>query len=95
MVIKEEGSGLLKKDNVKIHLLETPTDEEEARLYNYLMVASRDGVLEQREFSLWCENNYNKIYTLLTDICDTQLDTLVKNGMITEQAKFFSTNNYR
>ena len=93
-VIKEEGSGLFKKDNVKIHLLETPTDEEEARLYNYLMIASRDGILEQREFSLWCENNYNKIYTLLTDICDTQLDTLVKSGMITEQDKFFSLNKY-
>ena len=51
--------------------------------------ASKDGVLEDSEFSKWCNVNYREILDWFDTILDTEKDKLVQNGLLIEVKKDF------
>ena len=52
------------------------TSELEKTLYNYMYKASRDGILESREFEKWCKNNYKKILDWFGKVLDYESEIL-------------------
>ena len=59
----------------------------EKDLYSYMYIASKDGILESREFEKWCKNNYSKILNWFDKILDYESDILVDEGMLTKESK--------
>ena len=70
-------------------LKSTISDENEKKLYNMFLEASKDGVLEDSEFSKWCNVNYREILDWFDTILDTEKDKLVQNGLLIEVKKDF------
>ena len=70
-------------------LKSTISDENEKKLYNMFLEASTDGILEDSEFSKWCNVNYREILDWFDTILDTEKDKLVQNGLLIEVKKDF------
>ena len=70
-------------------LKSTISDENEKKLYNMFLEASKDGVLEDSEFSKWCNVNYREILDWFDTILDTEKDKLIQNGLLIEVKKDF------
>lgn len=49
--------------------------------------ASRDGVLESKEFEKWCKTNYNQILDWFDDVIDKESFKLKDEGKITSTEK--------
>lgn len=94
-------SGLLKKtEESAINLtkaLNFDNDLEE-RLYEMMSEASKDGILESKEFEKWCNRNYNKILSWFDEVIDRETDKLVTEGkiIVTEKTslKIFKSKVY-
>lgn len=60
--------------------------------------ASKDGILEEREFEKWCSKNYSKILDWFDKILDNERDLLINEGKITVEEtttlKFFKGKKY-
>ncbi len=70
----------------------------EQDLYSMMKAASQGGILESKEFSRWCSNNYKRIYDWFDDVLDNQTLELIKQNKITveeKKNKIFSSNTYR
>ncbi len=65
--------------------------EIEAELFDMILKASGDGVLEKDEFTLWCKRNYNKILKWFNKAIDDVTNFYVSTGLITEEKKAFGT----
>ena len=53
-------------------------------------VASKDGILENKEFETWCKRSYEKILNWFDDILEEQRTSLVADGLIQyEEAGFW------
>ena len=76
-----------KKQDVIIFNNEPASNEHEINLYNYMLDASGDGILEQDEFKKWCRDHYTKIFRLVDDILDYERDELIKEGKITDEIR--------
>lgn len=85
-------SSILKKEERAIKLLTsdglTPVEIE---IYDMMMLASKDGVLESNEFTKWCKKNYNKILKWFNKVIDNVTMEYVSMGLITEEKKTFGT----
>ena len=85
-------STFLKKEERAIKLLTsnglTPIEIE---IYDMMMLASKDGVLESNEFTKWCKKNYNKILKWFNKVIDNVTMEYVSMGLITEEKKTFGT----
>ena len=84
---QKEGEGLFKKENVIIYLNETTpdssiTNETERRLFDMLYAASKDGILENKEFEKWCNKSYSRVLKWFDTILREQKNLLVQEGMI-------------
>ena len=84
--------GIFKKENILIYLNETNpeatiTNEKEKRLFKMLYEASKDGILENKEFEKWCNKSYSRILRWFDNILEEQKRILVKEGMITIEEK--------
>lgn len=70
----------------------------EQELYDMFFVASKDGILEEKEFEKWCSKNYSKILDWFDKVLDYQRDIFIKEGKIIEEEttsyKFFKTKKY-
>ena len=94
-VIRKEQKGekgIFKKENILIYLNETNpeatiTNEKEKRLFKMLYEASKDGILENKEFEKWCNKSYSRILRWFDNILEEQKRILVKEGMITIEEK--------
>lgn len=78
---------LIKKENVTIrfnHVEDFSGTELEKRLYQYMYAASKDGILEKKEFEKWCQKNYSKILKWFDDVLDYESDMLAKEGKLTK-----------
>lgn len=64
--------------------------EIEIELWNMMVIAARDGVLESYEFTNWCKSNYNKILKWFNKAIDGVTMSYVVEGKIIEQKKTFS-----
>ena len=74
--------------------LETPLEND---LYSYMYKASKDGILQSKEFETWCKNNYSKILKWFDKVLDYESDILLSGGMLTKTTKkvlFINTTVY-
>ena len=62
-------------------------NELETKLYKYMYDASRDGILESREFEKWCSNNYSKILNWFDKVLDYENERLTNIGLLVPYEK--------
>lgn len=87
-VESETKGAIFKKEETKIVMSEATFDiEVEQKLYDYMKAASKDGVLENKEFEKWCSRNYSKILKWFDNVLDYETDKLVSEGKIIEEEK--------
>lgn len=89
---QKEGTGIFKKDNTIVYLNETNpektiTNPTERRLFDMLYTASKDGVLENKEFEKWCKKSYSRVLRWFDNILEEQKRILVSEGKITVEEK--------
>ena len=76
---------VFKKEDTKIvfntPLLETD-DDNENKLYQYMYEASKDGILENKEFETWCSKHYSKMLDWFDKVIDSETENLTREGKI-------------
>ncbi|NLC88266.1 MAG: DUF2207 domain-containing protein [Clostridiaceae bacterium] len=87
---KEVGS-IFKKEDTVIILNETNpellTNPDEQKLFRMLYSASKDGILENKEFESWCKTSYSKILSWFDSIIKTEQQNLVIEDLVTVEQK--------
>ena len=88
---QRESGKIFKKENAVIILNETNPDmienEQEKEIFKMLYEASKDGILESKEFEKWCNVSYSRILKWFDNILDKQRDILVNEGLIIAEEK--------
>ena len=83
---QRDGGKIFKKEDTVIILgneSEKQFDnEKETKLFHMMHVASKDGILENKEFETWCKKSYEKILNWFDDILEEQRTALVADGLI-------------
>ena len=83
---QREGGKIFKKEDTVIILNETDTrlitDNYERTLFNMLYEASKDGILENKEFEKWCKDGYSRILNWFNNIIKEQEKILIEKGLI-------------
>ncbi len=101
--IEQKETGVLfKKENIVVVLNETNpniiTDTKEKELFQMLYVASKDGILESKEFEKWCNKSYAKVFSWFDNIIESEQEKLIAEGLIaleeTVKFKFFKRKIY-
>ena len=101
-VEKRETGKLMKKEETVVILNETNpeliTDKYEKDLFDMLLKASGDGILENKEFEKWCKNSYSKVLSWFDKIIDREKQELINEGTIMEEEvtkfKIFKSKRY-
>lgn len=97
---KKEVGKIFKKEDTCIILNASSTFDNslEQDLHSMFYTASKDGILEEKEFEKWCSNNYSKILGWFDKVLNYERDELVKEGIITVQEtttlKIFKSKQY-
>lgn len=99
---KIEKDGLFKnKEETVIQFNEiNPTfiDQREEELYDMVYEASKDGVLESKEFEKWCKNHYSKILGWFDKVQNKERTILYQNNELTKEEvtrmKIFKVSKY-
>lgn len=60
---------------------------EEVELYQMIYEASKDGVLEKKEFTIWCQKNHKKIMKWFKNIIDKETEKLIREGKLLQIKK--------
>lgn len=81
IIKKEESAIVLKSDTF------TSDNPLELELHQMMQEASKDDVLESKEFEKWCKNHYNEILKWFDKVIDSETDKLIIEGKITETRK--------
>lgn len=78
---KEEATIIMDKEekNFDISL--------ELELYEYMLKASKDGILESKEFERWCKNNYSKILNWFDKVLNYENKKLETEGKLVATEK--------
>ena len=84
---KDEGKSSKMSITLNEELISSLEDEDEQKLYKMFFEASKDGILEDSEFTKWCNTNYSKILGWFDTIIDKEKDKLVKDGLLLEKPK--------
>ena len=84
---KDEGKSSKTSIILNEELISLLEDEDEQKLYKMFFEASKDGILEDSEFTKWCNTNYSKILGWFDTIIDKEKDKLVKDGLLLEKPK--------
>ena len=91
---KTVQSAFLKKEERAVRLISSDNlSDLEKELFDMMMKASKDGLLESNEFTNWCKRNYRKILNWFNKVIDDVTMTYVSEGLITEEKKWFG-NTY-
>lgn len=91
--IEQKETGLIfKKENTVIVLNETNPETsiqnvQERMLFKMLNEASKDGLLESKEFEKWCNKSYSRILSWFDTILKEQQEILIEKGLITTEEK--------
>lgn len=101
-VEKREIGTVFKKEETVVILNETNPeliiDQKEKSLFKMLYEASRDGILENKEFEKWCKKSYSKILSWFDEIIEREKNKLVQEGLITVEEtvslKIFKSTQY-
>ena len=90
---KQEAGKVIKKEDTTIvfnNSIESDFSYEK-ELYDMFYTASKDGILEEKEFERWCSRHYGQILNWFDDVIDYERDVLIKEGKITtNEIKAFS-----
>lgn len=93
-IVKKEISVIVLNNTYSQNSNKQPSDYEqdiiiqERKLYNMIYEASKDGILENKEFEKWCSKHYEKILNWFDKILDIVEKSLIANGVIiSEQTK--------
>ena len=85
-------SKVLKKESRAVKFISSDgMNEREIELYDMMVTASKDGILEKNEFSNWCKNHYKKILNWFNYSIDDITLKLAEEGLIEKQTKTFGT----
>ena len=81
---KKEDGGFLKKEKGILDLTLNPIfdNENERALFNKMYTASKDGILEPKEFERWARNNYSSFFSTLSNFKDDEIRKLKNSNMI-------------
>ena len=81
---KQEVGKIFKKEDTCIVLKNDRSflNEHEEALYKMIKEASKDDILQEKEFEKWCSRNYSKILNWFDKILDSERDLLVSEGII-------------
>lgn len=96
---QREGGKIFKKENTVIILTDTKStsiqNPKEQLLFNMLYSASKDGILENNEFKIWCDNNYSEILDWFDALLDTEKQKLInENFLVSNEKKLFKIFKY-
>ena len=84
-----EGGKIFKKENTVILLGDERNraldNTKETELFHMMYVASKDGILENKEFEIWCRKSYSKVLGWFDDILEEQRNKLYEEGLLTKQ----------
>ena len=88
-VIKSQTGLLKNKEESAINLQNNfeSDNKYEVELYNMMKYASKDGILESKEFENWCSSHYNDILLWFDNVLDEETSKLTLEGKITEEEK--------
>ena len=84
---KQEVNKVFKKEDTTIIFNKDMNFEnsDEKDLYSMFYTASKDGILEEKEFEKWCSKNYSKILNWFDSILKHEQNKLVEEGKIVEE----------
>ena len=88
---QRDGGKIFKKEETVIILGDNSDkqfeNEKETKLFHMMHVASKDGILENKEFEKWCKSSYERILGWFDDILKEQRYALVADGLIKNEGK--------
>lgn len=95
----KETSDMFKKDDISIIFktssLQNYESEKEKELFDMLHLASKDEVLNNKDFKKWCKSNYEFLFKWFDNILEDQRDKFViENLVIHKQATLWATEKY-
>lgn len=95
----KETSDMFKKDDISIIFktssLQNYESEKEKELFDMLHLASKDEVLNNKDFKKWCKSNYEFLFKWFDNILEDQRDKFViENLVIHKQATLLATEKY-
>ena len=81
---QNKTTGIFNKETSVIDLTLSPTfnNELEQALFDMMHKASKDGLLEAKEFERWAKNNYSKFFNLFKSFEQKEIDRLKQKGSI-------------
>ncbi|MDD2504936.1 MAG: DUF2207 domain-containing protein [Bacilli bacterium] len=94
----KEKKGLFKKgeeatlvmDAEKFQQIRDNNNYLENDMFDYMYEASKDGILESKEFSKYCENHYNKILRWFDKVLDYQKQEASTKELLIKEKKVFT-----
>lgn len=97
-ITKDETGLIFKKEVTIIDLRNDVTfdNEKEKAMFDMMKAASKDGLLESKEFEKYCKNNYSKLFKWFDEVLDYETNNLILEGKIVESEKkgVFSPKRY-
>lgn len=98
-VVNETKGSVFKKEDTKIIFnseVISSGEINEDNLYKYMYEASKDGILENKEFETWCKKHYSKMLNWFDKVIDNETNILVNEGKITKNVakNIFATTSY-
>lgn len=97
-IVKQKKKKLLgEKEVIAIDLGNCTFDTTyEQSLYDMMVVASKDRILEENELKKWCSSNYSKFFKWFDKVEHSIRDEYVNSGhiIVTERGKLFKTKEY-
>ena len=95
---QRDGGKIFKKEETVIILGDEVTkkfdNEREESLFHMMYIASKDGILENKEFEKWCRSSYEKILGWFDNILKDQRAILASDGFIKDEKKGFFGTKY-
>ncbi len=84
VTLTKAESGILKKEVTAIDLNKDVTldNELEEKLFKIMRSASKDGILEPREFQSWARSHYDKFFSVFKSIKNDAVDKLESAGHV-------------
>ena len=99
--IENKSTGKIFKKEETTIVFTTPTIstpiERENELYKYMYEASKDGILESKEFETWCRKHYSKILKWFDQVLDYENEELERQGKLVKGSRktlFITTSVY-
>lgn len=80
---KREDTVIILGDNSNLQF----DDPRETELFHMMYIASKDGILENKEFERWCRDSYERILNWFDDILEKQRINLVNENLIIAEEK--------